>query len=71
MPKGKVAFLDGNASDPLSVQDLNSGFAGLIVPSLSSGVHSFTAVYRSEDGRYDATASTATVMVVEPNILLH
>lgn len=65
-PEGKVTFLDGNVS--LGVRPLNNGFAGLIVPTLSSGVHSLTAVYGS-DQRYDSVASTATVMVVEPNVV--
>ena len=68
MPEGNVTFLDGNVS--LGVQQLKNGFAGLIVPSLSSGVHSLTAVYGA-DQRYDSVASTATVMVVEPNVVQH
>jgi prepilin-type processing-associated H-X9-DG protein len=65
-PSGNVAFLDGNVS--LSVKPLSSGFAGIIIPTLSPGVHSFTAVYGS-DSRFDSTASTATVVVVTPNVL--
>jgi len=66
MPTGSVTFLDGNVS--LGVQPLKNGFAGLILSTLTSGVHALTAVFGG-DGQFDSTASTATVMVVTPNVL--
>jgi len=66
IPNGNVTFLDGNVS--LGVKPLNSGFAGIVLPTLAPGIHSFTAVYGA-DTVYDSIASTATVMVVGPSII--
>jgi len=66
VPKGEVTFLDGTVV--LGTRRLVHGYAGVTVPTLSPGVHSLTAVYGS-DRMYDSAVSSASVMLVEPNIL--
>jgi hypothetical protein len=66
VPKGEVTFLDG--AIVLGTRRLVNGYAGITVPSLSPGAHSLTAVYGS-DRIYDSAVSSASVMLVEPNIL--
>jgi hypothetical protein len=69
-PQGNVTFLDSGNTKLSDPQPLKDGFAGIIIPTLKPGVHSFTAVYSpTTDGPYDSAASTATVMVVTQGIV--